>query len=94
MKSFIRIIQVQGYYQESSVYYVLFDVVNKLAEKENLLIKSFSIIKEICTHQTTYAQVIFEKPLADKDGVRFNPIWSEDFTSDEEDYDEFETEGY
>lgn len=85
MKSFIRIVQVQGYYQEPNVYYDLFDIVNTLAKKDNLLIKNFSIIKEICTHQTTYAQVIFEEPfsLTDNDGVKFNHIWSEDFESDE-----------
>jgi hypothetical protein len=92
MKSFIRIIETPGYYQTIKVYCDLFDKVNKFAEKENLLIKNFRIIEELCTHQTTYAQVIFEKPisLVDKDGVKFNPIWSED----EVDLDESEIEGY
>lgn len=80
MKSFIKIVEAPGYYQTSKVYCDLFDKVNSYAEKENLLIKSFSILKELCTGKITYAQVIFEKPesLVDKDGVKFNHIWSDD----------------
>lgn len=99
MKSFIKIIEAPGYYQTSKVYRDLFDKVNNYAEKENLLIKNFSIIKELCTGKTTYAQVIFEEQvsLVDKDGVKFNHIWSDndEYTSTDGVYlDEFETEGY